>query len=138
MKIVSLLIATFVIAMFSSGFFTFASFMFNANGNTPFAAESNVSESQKSIETMYNQSVTMQNSTNTGNTNVISFAPWNLLTGAYDMLKQSLNAPVFFITLIGDLGSKVTGLPPWVITDLVAIISAIAVWEIIYLIIGRK
>src|SRR3972149_10804907 len=100
MKILSLIIAMFVVAMFSSGFFTFASFMFNANGQTPFAFANDTTETQRSIESMYNSSVSMQNATNTGVANTNAFAPWNLVTGAYDMILQSLKAPIFFINII--------------------------------------
>src|SRR5487761_2175347 len=140
MKIVSLVIATLVIAMFTTGFFTFTAFVLNANGLTPANilsnnTENNISATQQTIEEMYAQSVEMQNNTNTGQTNYISFAPWNLITGAYQMVMQSLNAPIFFISLIGDLTSDITGLPTWVSTDLVAIIGIIVVWEIIFLVI---
>ncbi len=145
MKIISLIIATLTIGMFMSGFFTFTALVMHANGqNVAYTnvmsnnTANNISATQQTIETMYQNSVEMQNNTNTGQQNYISFAPWNLITGAYKSAMQAIQAPIFFISLIGDLVNDITGMPIWVYNDLVAIISAIVVWELVYLIIGRK
>ena len=114
MKISSLLIIIFLISGFVTGFIGFYGALMAANGLTPadFSTSTNTSETLTSIETMYNITEASQNTTAVSGT-ATSDAPYNLLTGAFNAVMQTLNLPIFFFGLVTDLTTKVTGMPVW-------------------------
>lgn len=144
MKLQSMIITILIIGMVSSGLLTYASFVVfseeAAAGRNiaDWSTVNNTSTVQQQLQIMYNDSVSMQNASSPASGTIVAFAPLNLLTGAYDMIIQMIKTPIFFINIIGDMTAKVTGMPTWFSNGLIAIISVLVIWEVIYLIIGRK
>jgi len=139
MRISELMIMIFVISMFSMGFLGFYGALMSANDLTPqdFSSTNNTSSTVESIRIMTEDVSSAQNTTGTSG-NIISFAPLNLLHGAYNAIMQAFALPGIFISIIGDLTSSITGFPRWAADSLNAIIGIIIISAIIYLIIGRK
>ena len=63
-------------------------------------------------------------------------APTNLITGAFSAGMLVLNAPGYFIAIINDL-SNAAGMPDWVGTMLIGIVSIVILGSIIYFITQR-
>lgn len=139
MRISELIIIILVIAMFSTGFLGFYGALMNANNLTPqnFTGVNNTSSTVTSIRTMHSDISSAQNTTGTSG-NIISFAPLNLLHGAYNAVMQAFTLPGIFVNIIGELTSSITGWPRWASDSMNAIIMIIVISALIYLIIGRK
>lgn len=139
MKISSLMISVFVIALFSTGFIGFYSAVLGANGmsTTNFTSANDTSSTMSYLYTMYNTTEQGQNSTVSDGVSTDS-APTNIWTAAFNSIMYAFKMPGFYINMINEFTSSATGMPPYVSGFLIAIIMVIVISALIYMIIGRE
>ena len=138
MKISTLMISVFLIGLFSAGFITFYSSLLGANAmsTSNFTSTNNTSTTMNYLNEIYSKTEQGQNTTVP--TSLLSdSAPTNIWAAAFNAVMYSFKMPDFFVGLIGDFTSEVTGVPDYVGGFLVAIVMVIVIASLIYLIIGR-
>lgn len=141
MKISSLLIAIFMISIFTTGFVGFyGAVMAYANtvsrgSPASFERTINTSQTLTTIERMYNITEASQNTTAVSGA-AVTDAPYNLLTGAFNTVMQTLNLPIFFMGLITDLASA-ANLPFWFTSAVMGIILITIIAGLVKFFAGR-
>jgi len=141
MKISSLLITIFMISIFTTGFVGFYGAMMaytnavSRGSPASFAKTTNTSQTLITIERMYNITEASQNTTADAGTTTTD-APYNLLTGAFNAVMQTLNLPIFFMGLMTDLGTA-ANLPTWFTSAVMGIIFVLIIAGLVKFFAGR-
>ena len=136
MKISELLMMVFVIGLFTTGYIGFSG-MLVGTAMPSFNNTTDTSTTSSYLHSMYNTVNASQSQTPSNTQNIVAFAPYNLLTGAFSAVMTALNLPAFFYNMITEL-TTMLGLPLYVGQALDAIILIIIISAILYLIIGRQ
>lgn len=127
MKISTLLITIFMISIFTTGFIGFYGALMSENDleAQAFNRANNTSTTLTTLETMYNITESSQNTTAVSSTTSTD-APYNLLTGAFNAVLQTLALPAFFSGLITDLTVPL-GIPTWFTASVMGIVLVIII-----------
>jgi len=136
MRISSLLIAIFMISLFTTGFIGFYGGLMNANdlGVETFNRVNNTSSTLSTINKMYNITEASQNVSAISDSNYD--APANIFTGAFNAVMQTLTLPSFFSDLLTDLKTA-AGLPDWFYTGAMGIILVLVIAGLVKFFAGR-